>query len=422
MRPRLLLLACLAAACSAPSAATTVSPEPARPSTLGAVVAEPAPPRAEPEPPPRPEPPRYPHDAGAIAKLQARLDAALAAPDARGTTTGLRVVDAATGAVVARHDDERALVPASNTKLFTTFAALRALGPGARAKVAVSLAGARNGKDRVDALVVDAAAAPFGPPFAALDAGLDVVVAALKRHGIRRVEHLVITSTAIVAPERFAELDLAAHRDRTASAIRKAFGRAGVAIGRLADSAPTPLEPLVEVEGPTVAEWIAPVNQLSHNGFADALAMHLGARAGAGPSLAGGAEVVSRELARAGVSGATLTDGSGLSRKNRVTARSLTELLLVAQRDDAFVSSLSVSGGVGTLAARLKDTPLAGRVRGKTGTLKEVIATSGYLDHPVDGRRYAFAIVTNGVEEGSGPRVRASHDRWLSLVGAAWWE
>ncbi len=421
MRPSLLLLACLVAACSAPSAATTVTPEPARPSSPGAVT-QPAPPPSDEAPPPRPAPPSFPHGPTATARLQARLDAALASPETRSLTTGLRIVDALTGTVIARHDDERALVPASNTKLYTAFTALRVLGAGARAKVRVSVAGAHKAKGRAEALVLDAAATPFGPPLAALEPGLARVASALLQRGIRRVDHLVITSTAVVAPERFAELDLAVHRDRTASAVRKVFGRAGVAIGRLADAASSPSEPLLELEGPTVAEWITPMNRLSHNGLADALSMHLGALAGPGPSLAGGAEVVARELERAGVSGATLTDGSGLSRKNHVTARSLTDLLLLERGDDAFVSSLAVSGESGTLTSRLKDGPLAGRVRGKTGTLKEVIATSGYLDHPVDGRRYAFAIVTNGVQEGGGPNVRAAHDRWLSLVGAAWWE
>ncbi|MCC6647575.1 MAG: D-alanyl-D-alanine carboxypeptidase [Polyangiaceae bacterium] len=416
MRLSSALLACLALSCGGSSATTTVTPEPVR--AAGATAAREEPPRDE-APTPRPEPPRFPHGEPELSRLQAQLDAALSSPEVRGLTTGLCVVDAATGALVAHHDEGRALVPASNTKLFTTFAALRALGPAARAKLTVSIAGSRKA-GRVEALVIDGGAAPFGPPFEPLDGAFVAASRALLRQGVRRVDRLVIETPAVVAPERFAELDLVQHRDRTAEALRKAFGRAGVAVGRLAGEAPSPREPLVELEGPSIASWIAPVNQLSHNGFADALSMHLGHRAGLGASLAGGAAVVARELERAGVRGATLTDGSGLSRRNHVTARAIADLLLVAQRDEAFVASLSVSGEVGTLAKRLKDTPLAGHVHGKTGTLKEVIATSGYLDHPGDGRRYAFAFVTNGVREGGGPNVRAAHDRWLSTIAAAW--
>lgn len=423
MRSRLLLLACLAVGCGTPSPPTAVTAEPARSaSTLGEVAAE-APPIADVEPPKEPprEPPRFPHTPEQVAKLRALLDAALAAPEARSLTSGVRVVDAATGELVYRHDDDRPLVPASNTKLFTTFAALRALGATARAKVVFSLSGARKAKDRADALVIDGAAVPFGAPFATLDAALAPVVAGLRQRSVRRIDRLVITSPAIVSPERFQELDLAVHRDKTATAVRKALGRAGIAVGRLSDAPAPGGELLAELDGPTVADWIAPVNQLSHNGLADALAIHLGHASGGAPSLIAGESVVARELDRAGIHGASLADGSGLSRKNRASAHAITDLLVAARGDDAFVASLAVTGVVGTLSGRMKDTPLAGRIRAKTGTLKEVIATSGYLDHPADGRRYVFAIVSNGVEEGSGPNVRAAHDRWLTLVASEWW-
>jgi D-alanyl-D-alanine carboxypeptidase/D-alanyl-D-alanine-endopeptidase (penicillin-binding protein 4) len=76
-------------------------------------------------------------------------------------------------------------------------------------------------------------------------------------------------------------------------------------------------------------------------------------------------------------------DGSGLSRQDYVTAHALTSLLTYVWMDpkhaDVFRSTLPVAGVSGTLAERMKATPLEGRVWAKTGTLSNVRGLSGYL-------------------------------------------
>ncbi len=92
-----------------------------------------------------------------------------------------------------------------------------------------------------------------------------------------------------------------------------------------------------------------------------------------------------------------LEEGSGLSRRNLITPAATTELLRFMSRHataEAFVHGLPVAGVDGTLERRLKQTPAAGNVRAKTGTLRYVYALSGYLTTAA-GERLAFSILLN---------------------------
>jgi D-alanyl-D-alanine carboxypeptidase/D-alanyl-D-alanine-endopeptidase (penicillin-binding protein 4) len=78
-----------------------------------------------------------------------------------------------------------------------------------------------------------------------------------------------------------------------------------------------------------------------------------------------------------------VADGSGLSRYNLTTARTLTTLLQSAYRNDrifgTFYASLPVAGVDGTLARRMIGTSAEGRVHAKTGTIGGVSSLSGYV-------------------------------------------
>lgn len=67
--------------------------------------------------------------------------------------------------------------------------------------------------------------------------------------------------------------------------------------------------------------------------------------------------------------GCVIDDGSGNSKQDRLTALAVTELLAVmyARHGDSFLETLSVAGEDGSLAGRMKGTPAAGHVYGKTG-------------------------------------------------------
>lgn len=92
-----------------------------------------------------------------------------------------------------------------------------------------------------------------------------------------------------------------------------------------------------------------------------------------------------------------LFDGSGLSRRNLVAPEAVVKLLnYIAQQPwgQAFRSTLPVAGEDGTLSDRMKDTPAAGRIWAKTGSLGHVSSISGYAT-TVRGARIVFSMFGN---------------------------
>jgi D-alanyl-D-alanine carboxypeptidase/D-alanyl-D-alanine-endopeptidase (penicillin-binding protein 4) len=91
------------------------------------------------------------------------------------------------------------------------------------------------------------------------------------------------------------------------------------------------------------------------------------------------------------------TDGSGLSRHDMVTPRAIASLLRYAQARpwfESYYASLPVAGIDGTLEDRMKNTPAAGRVHAKTGSVEHVRTMSGFAD-TAGGRRLIFTFLSN---------------------------
>jgi len=91
------------------------------------------------------------------------------------------------------------------------------------------------------------------------------------------------------------------------------------------------------------------------------------------------------------------TDGSGLSRHDMVTPRAIVSLLRYAQTRpwfESYYASLPVAGIDGTLEDRMKNTPAAGRVHAKTGSVEHVRTMSGFAD-TAGGRRLIFSFLSN---------------------------
>jgi len=98
-----------------------------------------------------------------------------------------------------------------------------------------------------------------------------------------------------------------------------------------------------------------------------------------------------------------VSDGGGLSRDNRVSARNLTRLLAAAaRRKDAAIllAALPVSGVDGTMRKRLGGASYRGRVLAKTGYVAGASALSGYVLDESGRAAVAFAILVNRVPAG----------------------
>jgi D-alanyl-D-alanine carboxypeptidase/D-alanyl-D-alanine-endopeptidase (penicillin-binding protein 4) len=80
-----------------------------------------------------------------------------------------------------------------------------------------------------------------------------------------------------------------------------------------------------------------------------------------------------------------------------------------------FRNSLAVAGSQGTLQNRFQNTPIQGRLQGKTGALSGVAALSGYLDPP-NYPPLAFSILLNHFDQPV-RSVRPAIDEIVLLLG-----
>lgn len=165
---------------------------------------------------------------------------------------------------------------------------------------------------------------------------------------------------------------------------------------------------------------LAEMNKHSNNFMAEQIARTVGAeRYGLPGTTAKGTEVIAEYLGQLGIPAADfqLVNASGLSRnvtlKPSVLARVLVDMWNNPSVGPEFLTTLSVGGRDGTLRSRFREETLAGRVRGKTGTLNGVHCLSGYV-RSQDDHVYAFAFLVNDID-GALSRARRAHDR---LVGA----
>jgi D-alanyl-D-alanine carboxypeptidase/D-alanyl-D-alanine-endopeptidase (penicillin-binding protein 4) len=96
-------------------------------------------------------------------------------------------------------------------------------------------------------------------------------------------------------------------------------------------------------------------------------------------------------------------DGCGMSRHDVVTPNAVvavyTYMAKQSPNAQAWRDSLTIGGVDGTLANRFKGTAAAGNIRGKTGTIDQVSALSGYMA-TVGGEPVVLSIIVNGVPEG----------------------
>ncbi len=124
-------------------------------------------------------------------------------------------------------------------------------------------------------------------------------------------------------------------------------------------------------------------------------------------SEARGLEVVKTFLRDAGINTATLvlSDGSGLSRGDMVTADATVQLLTHMRRHryaSAFREALPVGGIDGTLRNRFKGTVAENNLRAKTGTLSTASSLSGFVTTAA-GEELIFSIIVNNYPEDTSP-------------------
>ena len=193
-----------------------------------------------------------------------------------------------------------------------------------------------------------------------------------------------------------------AFRDQSAAylaALDEALRASGIAI----DGAPTDstarLDSIVAMTSPTLREILPYFEKPSQNQIGEILYKTLGfVKTGVGTADSARA-VVSRQLIEWGAppDGFAVRDGSGLSRHNYLSPRTLVVVLDVMRRSPdfrVFYDALPVAGVDGTIRNRMKGTPAEGNVHAKTGTIDKARSLSGYVT-TADGRLLLFSALAN---------------------------
>ncbi|MSO57499.1 MAG: D-alanyl-D-alanine carboxypeptidase/D-alanyl-D-alanine-endopeptidase [Thermoleophilia bacterium] len=372
---------------------------------------------------------------GADPGLRGQLAAALRSPDLRLGETAAYAVDLRSGEVLFAHNATKPFVPASVEKLPIAWAALRLLGPRFRFTTEVVGDGHRAGATWAGTLVLRG----HGDPTLSTP-DLDLLARTIRARGIRTVTGRIVGDESFFDTKRAAPgwkrefvggespplsalvVDRGAGWPAlfpayaAAKSFRAALTRAGVSVhgGVGVGLAPAEGPRLATDTSPPLRQLVRLLNAESDNFAAEMLLKRLGAADGQVGSSAGGARAVLALLDRDGIptQGLRLVDGSGLSARDRLTALALVSILAAANTDPvagpALLASLAVAGTSGTLDRRLY--PLAGIVRGKTGTTDLSCTLVGVVRRDV-----AFAVLHNGTPVACWA-ARAAQDRFVTLL------
>ena len=371
------------------------------------------------------------------APLERALNHALVARGIDPGRTGALALDLRTGAVAYSKNADVPLLPASAEKLPVSFTALRLLGPAFRFRTTVVGTGEQAGSVWKGNLVL----VGYGDPTLA-ESDLDALAKQVRAWGIRSVEGRVFGDESFFDARRDAPgwkpsyLGIESRplsalsvegvklrgADASAAAAARAFARSLHELGILVHGtpgkgrAPTDAYPLAEDVSDPLAAIVRHMNRESDNFVAEMLLKELGASVARRGTTAAGAVVVRQELEQSAVplGGVRISDGSGLSRSDRLTSAALVAILLAGSTDpairDSFVESLSVAGISGTLERRLDRRPTRGQIIAKTGTTNAASALAGFVR-----RRYVFAILQNGSPVPYWT-ARAAQDRFVTVL------
>ena len=169
---------------------------------------------------------------------------------------------------------------------------------------------------------------------------------------------------------------------------------------------------LASQESRQLADIVRDVNKFSNNLMARQLLLTLG---NGNPD--NGAKTVAEWLAGKGLNFPELAveNGSGLSRREQISAEHLGQLLLAAYRSPVmaeFVSSLPIAAVDGTMKKRLREQAVAGHAHIKTGSLKGVKAIAGYVQD-AKGRTLAVVCVINHPNAAAGQAAQDALLEWM---------
>lgn len=363
--------------------------------------------------------------------------------------TNTCLVVANEGREVFAHNPDTPVTGASTQKLITATGLLLALGPDATLRTEVMAAAPPTGGVVTgDLFVVGGGQADLGTPsWPEMGPGtrervihdIDGLVSAIAAAGVTRVEGSIVgdgsryddqryqTSLAprlidqdqigpiggLMVNDGFAGFSPARTNADTVPAVDPAADAARVITERLqangitvagaprAGTAPEGAAEVASLESPPLSQVVADMLTTSDNETAEAALKEIGLATSGEGTWSAGVTGLTALLAEQGVTtdGVQVADGSGLTIENRLTCGALVDVLTLEGTGPVVRDGLAVAGETGTLAERWRGTEVAGRLRGKTGTLRNVTALAGEVD-PTQGGALTFAYVANVADPG----------------------
>lgn len=328
-----------------------------------------------------------------------------------GTYWSVLVVDAETNDTVYTYGHRNAMIPASNTKVVTSAAALHLLGGDFVLSTELRYSGRIESNGTLSGnLYLKALGNPL---FTTKE--LEGFVARLKKAGVREISGdvtgddsyfddlysrsqyvgngeydyetyplsaLVLDKNIWIAGNRFTTPPVA-----IAEKLKALLEKEGIKVAGKAKSGVMPVGTVLVAKAETkLAELLKIVNKRSDNFFAEYTMKLISAAVnGERGNTKNGIKLCIGFLIESGafLQGTTLSDGSGLSRRNMIPTGVIVkiyEFIYVNQVfRSQFFSTLSISGVDGTLRSRMEQANGDNNLKGKTGTLSGVITLSGYF-------------------------------------------
>ncbi len=191
----------------------------------------------------------------------------------------------------------------------------------------------------------------------------------------------------------------------SASVFNQLLAELGITVTGAPGVGPAPAgsSEVASIASPPLTDIVTHINSHSSNIGAELLLKRIGLAVAGDGSTATGSLVVANLMTERGLpmTDVVVTDGSGLSETNRLTCAALIALLDQSGPDTAFGQSLPVGAESGTLELRFVDAPAAGLVSAKSGTLLDVRSLSGYVRSAApasEGLHLTFAQIINSEE------------------------
>jgi D-alanyl-D-alanine carboxypeptidase/D-alanyl-D-alanine-endopeptidase (penicillin-binding protein 4) len=326
-------------------------------------------------------------------------------------SVGLWALD--TGKLLEGHQMDLQLVPASTTKVVTTYAILKSLKPDF--ELGTEVWGDLHGATVNGDLIFKGGGDPL-----LTSERIYLLAHELKGRGVLRVQGRIRLDQSAFDSQRFGNGwdhtsgnttppvlplsvnfnkdngKLVADPERLAvDTLRRILEEAGIQV--LGEAQPGgPPQKLLTFPSQPLRDLVGGINKFSNNFMIEMLVKQFGD--GSWPRGIARIQAFYASLLGLGPDKIDLTDGSGLSKDNHLSARTLAIVLRAAWNDfevgPEMVGSMKIIGGE-PWRLHIKDPNLARRIRCKTGHLNGVNSVCGYLQ-TLDGQLRVFAIILNG--------------------------